>query len=248
MLNETIFWTLDCMDAAESLAAEFLRLQGFATVEYEPDGNVPPDFLCDGQVAVEVRRLNQHHQSDGRHPEALDTKGVAIWDHVQRVLIKLGPPTSGRSWWVSYSFKRPISDFRRLPLLLERTLEDFRNSPLDDTQIIPLVDGFKLTLTPAEISHDLQFVLATASDRDSSGWLLDMMQMNLQLCIDEKWAKTANARAKYGPWWLVLVDMVGWGLSELDQQMFDDAVQIDRRGWDKIVLIDPRDPSRFFEV
>lgn len=220
------------MDAAELLVAEFLRLQGFTTVAYEPDGNVPPDFLCDGRVAVEVRRLNHHHQHEGQHPEALDTKGVALWDHVKRVLIELGPPTSGRSWWVSYSFKRPIADFRRLPLLLKRRLQDFRSAPLDGTQVIPLVDGFKLTLTPAEHSHDLEFVFASASDRDSAGWLLDMMQTNLQLCIDEKRAKIAKVRARYGPWWLVLVDMIGWGLSELDQQMFHDAVQIDRRGWD----------------
>lgn len=236
------------MDAAESLAGEFLRLQGFTTVAYEPDGNVPPDFLCDGRVAVEVRRLNHHHQIEGEHPEALDSKGVALWDNVKRVLNELGPPTSGKSWWVSYSIKRPIADFRRLPRLLKRALEAFRNAPLDGTQVIPLVDGFKLTLTPAENSHDLQFVFASASDRDSSGWLLDMMQANLQLCIDEKWAKTAKARARYGPWWLVLVDMIGWGLNELDQEMFHDAVQLERRGWDKIILIDPRDPSRFFEV
>jgi hypothetical protein len=43
----------------ERIAGEYLHRLGMGTVAYEPDGQVPPDFLIDGRIAVEVRRLNQ---------------------------------------------------------------------------------------------------------------------------------------------------------------------------------------------
>jgi len=34
---------------------------------YEPDGNTPPDFLVNGTIAVEVRRLNQNEIIESGH-------------------------------------------------------------------------------------------------------------------------------------------------------------------------------------
>ena len=236
------------MDAAEMLSKAFLRSQGFNTVEYEPDGNIPPDFLCDGGVAVEVRRLNHHFDADGESPESLDKKGVAIWNTVKGILREIGPPVSGRSWWVCYTVRRPIKVYKDIPALLKKALLEFLDNPRDSEQKIAVVEGFSVKLIPTELVHDLTFVFASASDRDSSGWLLEMMQTNLQLCIDEKSKKIDKFRASYPTWWLVLVDMIGWGLSEFDQELFRDSVSIDKRDWDKIILIDPRDPTRYFEI
>jgi hypothetical protein len=236
------------LDEAEMLSERFLRSLGFKTVEYEPDGNIPPDFLCDGRVAVEVRRLNHHHVSAGGSPEALDKKGVALWNTVKRTLNDMGPPNSQRSWWVSYSVKRPLHEYNKIPKLLRKALLEFRAEPRTGEHKIKVVEGFTLTIRPAAEIHDLEFVFASASDRDSSGWLLDMMEANIQLCVDEKAQKITTLRGGYPEWWLVLVDMIGWGLSKDDQEMFEDSVSIDKRGWDKVVLIDPRDPSRSFEI
>lgn len=236
------------MDDAEKLSEAFLRSLGFKAVEYEPDGNIPPDFLCDSRVAVEVRRLNHHHESAGERPEALDKKGIALWDAVKRTLQDIGPPTSGRSWLVSYSVKRPLHEFKKIPKLLKKALLDFRAKPGDGEQKITVVEGFKVTITPADDVHDLEFVFACASDRDSTGLLFEMMQTNLQLCIDEKTKKIDKVRANYQTWWLVLVDMIGWGLSEFDQELFKDSVSVDKRDFAKVILIGPRDPARFFEI
>lgn len=37
------------MDDSERLAENFLKEWGFKNVVFEPDGNVSPDFLCDGR-------------------------------------------------------------------------------------------------------------------------------------------------------------------------------------------------------
>jgi len=230
------------------LSQEFLRGQGFEKIVYEPDGNIPPDFLCDGMVAVEVRRLNQHHVADGTAPEPLDKKGVSVWDTVRKTLKELGPPTSGRSWWVSYSIKRPVKEFKLIPKLLKARLRECQAWPYEGKRKLDIVDGFSVSLEPSEALHEQEFVLASAQDLDNSGWLLDMMQSNIQLCVDEKAGKISSVRRRYHHWWLVLVDMIGWGLNEGDQEMFRDCVVIDKNGWDRIILIDPRDPNRSFEI
>ena len=48
------------MDESERIASEYLATLGFNDIQYEPDGNVPPDFVLNKTIAVEVRRLNQN--------------------------------------------------------------------------------------------------------------------------------------------------------------------------------------------
>ena len=44
----------------------YLRHCGYEDIVYEPDGKVPPDFLVNRRIAVEVRRLNQNFKHEGR--------------------------------------------------------------------------------------------------------------------------------------------------------------------------------------
>lgn len=41
------------MNSAEQTVERFLIAQ-FKTVVYEPDGNVPPDFVADGRIAINL--------------------------------------------------------------------------------------------------------------------------------------------------------------------------------------------------
>lgn len=47
----------------ELRAKQYLQTLSHTKLEYEPLGNVTPDFLIDGKVAVEVRRLNRNYKS-----------------------------------------------------------------------------------------------------------------------------------------------------------------------------------------
>ena len=48
------------MRRSEEAVDRFLRGLEVGDVRFEPDGNVPPDFLVDERIAVEARRLNQN--------------------------------------------------------------------------------------------------------------------------------------------------------------------------------------------
>lgn len=90
------------LDSSERLVEAYLKGLAFQDVRYEPDGNVPPDFLCDGRVAVEVRRLNQNHDDGtGRGLRGLEEAAIPLWRRVRDYLTGLGAaPASGQSWYV----------------------------------------------------------------------------------------------------------------------------------------------------
>lgn len=58
------------MDSSEAAIQRLLAHMGFTDITYEPDGNIPPDFVVNGQIAVEVRRLNQNFD------DGLGTRGL----------------------------------------------------------------------------------------------------------------------------------------------------------------------------
>ena len=80
------------MNKDEELAKKYLVFEGFRNIKFEPDGNIPPDFLCDSNIAVEVRRLNKFiNYSDTQKPiEEMNRKirivsreWFALFRHVQ---------------------------------------------------------------------------------------------------------------------------------------------------------------------
>ena len=48
----------------EKIVYKYLQSLGYTDIIYEPDGNIPPDFLIDDTIAVEVRRLNLEDNQD----------------------------------------------------------------------------------------------------------------------------------------------------------------------------------------
>src|ERR1035437_7854489 len=191
------------MDTTETLAAAYLKSCGFTKIQYEPDGNVPPDFLCDGRVAVEVRRLNQNHDG-GTGTKGLEETAIPLWMRVRELLQQLGAPTYGQSWFCFYRFSRPIPKWKTLRSQIEQELKPFM--AISDPQSFDkaLGSGFELKVFPASEIYPTFFVPAGHSDGESGGFLIGEIETNLKLCIAEKTAKIAKVRTKYPEWWLVL--------------------------------------------
>jgi hypothetical protein len=94
------------MDPSKMLAKTYLESLSLGVVAYEPDGQIPPDFIL-GDIAIEVRRLNQNHESGGEY-EGLETGQASILRYVKNLLPTFGAPKDGRGWWVFLTFRRPI--------------------------------------------------------------------------------------------------------------------------------------------
>jgi len=63
----------------ELRAKQYLQTLNYEKLEYEPLGNVTPDFLLDNKIAIEVRRLNKNYISNEKlvHLEDIEVPIIA---------------------------------------------------------------------------------------------------------------------------------------------------------------------------
>lgn len=232
------------MDRAEQIAEQYLKSCGFSKVVHEPDGNIPPDFLCDSNVAVEVRRLSQSWY-DGKVRRGLAEAEAPLLQRVERLLPTLGPPVHDHSWFVFYRFSRPLPKWKVIEPLIVRELKTFMANPIPfEKRLLP---EFELSVFAASKSHEDCFVLGGYSDAQSGGWVISEVTENLTHAIAEKTEKIAPYRHRYPAWWLVFVDLIAHGFDEFDRNAFRAEVRLNHT-FDKVVLLDPGDPQRFFEL
>lgn len=232
------------MDSSEQLAEAYLKGLDLGEVVYEPDGNIPPDFLVGGRIAVEVRRLNQNFEHEDR-TEGLETVAAALDKYFRNLLPTFGPQIDGQSWFVTYRFKRPL-DWQQVKRLAREALAEFHRAPTAENWQQELGPGLRLRFTRAANPHAHFFVLGGRSDGNAGGWVVSEMIRNLELCITEKSRKVAPYRARYPEWWLVLPDMIGLGLDRDERGQLRGAVGLE--GWDKVILLSPYDPVSTFAL
>jgi hypothetical protein len=220
------------MDQSEAWAYDYLLYRGFKAedVVFEPDGNVPPDFLIEGRVAVEVRRLNQHWRAASGGLEPAEKLSVPLLVRFKKLLETFGPPC-GQSWYVFYDFGRPQLT-TGWEAIIQRELQRFQDGKvLDHDTSIHVDPHFNVRLVRRATPSSSTFIWGGSSDFDSGGWVIPELEKNLAICIAEKSRKIAGYRSKYVEWWLVLVDHMMGGTQQ--------AVQV-KHDWHKVLIIHPR--------
>jgi hypothetical protein len=230
------------VDRAEKHVAEFLRRRGH-TFDHEPDGNIPPDFLVDKHIAVEVQRLIQTETGT----TTLAETAIPLSLYLKKLTLESGAPTHGASWYLYYRFCRPI-DLKKLKPDLKRQLDAFREGGIHEKKILNVGDSFKLEIYPAPHPRETFFVMMGCSDQDGGGFLFDEIRQSATNCIANKTDKIKQYRAKYSVWWLVFVDFIAYWLDDSEVEQFKSDVSIPHPGWDKVIVLHPTDPTRFFEI
>jgi hypothetical protein len=232
------------VDASEAVAEKLLNHLGFQSVVYEPDGNVPPDFLADGRIAVEVRRLNQNHDS-GNGLRGLEETSIPLWQKIEKLGRSFGS-AKGESWFLCFSFSRPVKPWKELEPELRAALVAFMAQPNRKSGLVFADDSFELDVLRASQPLERYFLVGGSSDHQSGGFLVAQMLENIAHCAAEKLQKIANFRCNYSEWWLVLIDHIGLGLSGSDKQLL--LAHAKRpAGWDKIILVSPIDSTSWFD-
>ena len=234
------------MDASEKLVFNYLKYRGCTDIVYEPDGNIPPDFLINGRIAVEVRRLNQNY-GEGENIKGLEEIAIPLWNRIKDLVLSMGPPENNESWFVSFDFCRPVERWKKLKPELKNALQAFIDSSPRKKTSFNFKKGFKVDIFRASKTHPTFYVMAGYSDQESGGWLLPEMEKNLLICISEKANKIKKVKSKYEEWWLVLSDHIGYSLDDFDRQQFRDIVSIEH-DWQRIILVNPIDYKEAFEI
>jgi len=234
------------MDATETLVANYLENRGFCDIVYEPDGNVPPDFVVDGRIAVEVRRLNQNFQSEGR-TRGLEEERIPLFQRIEKLAHSIGTRTPPRSWFLNFSFRRPLEPWESLHPKIKSALETFSANPdILEPPSYDLGNGFELEFRPASKLHKTLLVMGAHIDDDSGGWVIGELQKSIDICIKQKTHKRKNARREYPEWWLAFANHVSYDIGADDLIQLRDLIVVPRE-WHKIILINPMDHMRAVE-
>jgi hypothetical protein len=237
------------MDRSESLVRDHLQYRGFGQIVYQPDGNIPPDFLVDGRIAVEVRRLNENEVTESGELRGLETIRISTERKLYKLLRSLGPSTSGSSWFVGLNLKRPVPRWKHIEPELREQLERFRdNQSCQKLCAINVAEGLEIKIFhKASRPHRTCFVYGASSDSDTGGFVLNNTERNLRLCVEEKMRKIAPVRHKYPEWWLVFVDHIGFGVDDRDQELFRKYLGIEH-DLNRVILLSPHDARRAFDL
>lgn len=235
------------MKREEELVAAYLAHCGCSDIVYEPDGNIPPDFLVNGHVAVEVRRLNQNFCTEDRY-EGVEETAIPTYHRIKAVASEFGPPTGDASYFLNYTISRPLENSRTLLPKLRNTLEAFRRGYYEEDIEIAVGRGLVVDFFRASKLHTTMFLVGAWSDWETGGFVVSEMAENLKICIEEKSAKIKTVASKYPQWWLVLVDMISYGFLNVDEQ---DQLRkyVERPNcWDKIIIVNSENYAQAFEL
>jgi len=226
----------------EQLVIDCLKIQGFENIKFEPDGNIPPDILLNGKIAVEVRRLNQNQSTESGF-KGLEQDEYAVHGLFKKIFDEISDEIYERSAFVGYEFSRPLPDKKVLKRKVIETLENHKPY-IHEHREYEISDTFKLRLIPSSSKLRKQFQYGMSSDGDSGGFVVGLIYENLKLIINEKEEKVENHRKKYSEWWLAVVDTIGYGLTDLDIEQFCDLPKLEYQ-FDRILLVSPLDSSKF---
>lgn len=232
------------MDASEACVEELLKNMGFKSVVYDPDGNVPPDFLVDDRIAIEVRRLNQNYGVRSRK-RGLEEDSISLWQRLEKLGHSFGS-ASDESWFLFCQFSRPIKPWKKIEPKLRAALKSFKTQSVRSNGRVFTDENFEVDVFRSSESLEHYFHMGGSSDLQAGGFVVAEMLTNIEHCASEKLVKISRVRSKYPEWWLVLTDHIGFGLNERDKKQLL-AYATRPAGWDRVIVVSPSDSGKWFD-
>tara|TARA_B110000037_G_C17036383_1_gene471805 strand:- start:120 stop:833 length:714 start_codon:yes stop_codon:yes gene_type:complete len=226
----------------EKLVIDNLSHQGYENILFEPDGNLPPDILVDNKIAIEVRRLNQNQKTENGF-KGLEQDEFSIHGILTRIMKEVSDENYDKSAFVGYYFNRPVPSKNEIKTFAKEVLENHKSS-IDEGREYDYNEFFRMRVFPSEIKLDQQYEYGMSRDGDSGGFIVSLIYENLKLIVAEKENKTKNHRNKYSKWWLAVVDTIGYGLSDLDLNQFNELPKIENQ-FDRLLLVSAIDYKTF---
>jgi hypothetical protein len=198
----------------EIIAKNYLLSTGFNNIIYEPDGNIPPDFLVNSSIAIEVRRLNQFITKNGKDSPIEDQR-YELLPRITKLLNKY-TLSEGHSAYVSVVYSRPIRNYKSIEAKLTEVFDKHIDS-IDQTKEYTIDNQLKIRIRPAKrLFGDKAYVYGSISDHDSGGCVIGEIVKSLKKIIPEKERKIERVYSNYKEWWLLLVDATNLGFSAED--------------------------------
>ncbi len=201
------------MQEEEKIAQKYLESLQLGPVEYEPNGNVPPDFgVAGNKLGVEVRRLNENYFAKNGDVKGLETQSIPIHQQVIGVTTAFNARYAGETYFMVFRLARPIQKAKVQKVLTDK-INQFLAGGKTTPHIIEIAAGVSLELRKVSPIPGSMFRKDYITvDQDSGGILVDLCAENIRHCVQEKARKTAPYWSNYAEWRLVFVDAIGVNL------------------------------------
>jgi hypothetical protein len=212
--------------------SDFQRVKLAETIVYEPDGNMPPDFLLSGSIAIEVRRLNENYKTEQGKAIGLEQDMIRLWNKLESACAQVAKQ-GAKQYFIEVQIvgERPLD----LSWLTTKAITDLYSKATTDCFTHEEL-GIRLDWKPRlGVPRSEAVVVYIFMDDAAGGWTGIVYSENIQAVIDEKWVKCMqNARQPYGEWWLVLVDYIFPSTDFLSHYEFIP----DLKGFSKVIVLD----------
>jgi len=224
------------MDNEEHIAYNYLQTKNFIKIEYEPNGNIPPDFLLDGEIAVEVRRLNQHVEvKDGLKP--LEELRFKIIPKIKEIIRSFETPQFSDTLIVSVSYKRPLKVSKKLVKEVTNKIRENLKTTSKNLRV-QISENLELRFYRSELKLSKSIIFGAELDFDSGGLVISNVYRSLKLIVEEKEKKIKKYYSEYNEWWLVVIDYIAYGLDSFDFDQLSKLPKIESR-FKKIIIVSP---------
>ena len=236
----------------------------------------PPDFVVDGDCAVEVTRLNQRIVvGDDDCSKGEEQARIPLTDSIEEIVCELGQPgNKGRSWVIDceYDFREPLPSRKIItaqvseafaPLLKphdSRVVSGMHTTHLDCSKHAGEISYLRyphlclacgICLELAEISHDpARFIVQNVSDGKGRA-VAEELEKGIRNRISDKSRKIRNQNKirSYKDWWLTLVDHVCHvPIPVLSEHELQFIQDQNLDFWSRVVVIGPRSPSWHYDL
>ena len=218
------------MKIEEKIAESYFKSIGHDDIIFEPNGNRTPDFLINGHVAVEVRRLNQFYKK-----KPLEDKWYNVAPKIIKQIESFQKLNHTKSAFVSIAFRRPI----KLNKLVTKRIDEILNhhiGNLENEAKYNVTETLEINIFPSEKKLETVYHLGSIADFDEGGFVLGNIYNSLKLIVASKSKITEPYKSDYKIWWLALIDNIGQGLSKKELAELSSSIDFDLK-FDRIYII-----------
>lgn len=258
----------------ELLVLDWLRAQGHVDIQ-RPNCD-PPDFVVDGEFAVEVTRLSRRiFVGADKHSRGEEQARIPLRDQIQKTIDGLGPPgNKGRSWVINceYDISAPLPNRKMVSAQISEALAPLLK-PYDDKVIASLhaehfdfekhageisFMGFPhlclecgICIDLAELSHSpAKFILVDVSDREGIGVAEELAKgIRNRIRTKSEAIRNQNKVGHYGIWWLILVDHLG--LMPMQMLSEHELSFVRDQGfdfWDRVAVVSSKNVDSYYDL
>ena len=227
----------------ELRARKYLQTLQCTQVEYEPLGNVTPDFLLDKKIAVEVRRLNRNY-IDGKNLISIENLEIHLIKSIKKLIENFKCNPYSNSSHISVTLSEPVNaqDIIGINKRVKRILKKHTNK-ISTKKSYSICDFLSLTFTP--VAKESNIYTYTDCNGDAT-WIIHALHKHIQEVIDEKNEKIEKNFSLYEQWWLLLVDSIVYGLDNEDFEKLK-RIKLNKHKFAKVIILSPKGSFDTFE-